>query len=368
MLVRDKPAILMNLQSVGQSLWLDHAARAILREGSFIQMIEDWSLTGALVSPAAICQALKSSSAYDIAVAKKIKEGLCGEQLLQELILEDTRYGADLFRHVFDKTDGVDGWVVMPVSPLKGSSVEEFDIYVRDLHARIKRANVLITVPGLQEYSELIPNLLFDGIPVNISLIGSQAQYISAAEAYLRGIGKRISSSLNPAVSAFISVPVSRMVEMFSADNDEEKALELAITMARRIYRAMRTLHTSREWERAYNGGARLLKLVWMNGVSDQSTRIQSNIPNHLVAPLTVTTMSKLQLDDSIYGRRTFELLPEQANDHAGVLHKTPHEQIVDESIGTQLQESMVEHQVKTWITLLDELARKSASIVQKPF
>jgi transaldolase len=357
--------MLSRLQTIGQSLWIDHATREVIYDGSLLRHIEEWSVTGVSLSPQAVCQTLARTTVYDRVITKKIKEGMCGERLAFDLILEDVRHAADLLRHVFDKTDGVDGWVTLPASPLKIGNSEELQKSVTELHSQIKRPNVLITVPGLPEHSELITEFVYAGIPLNISLICSHDQYIDAAEGYLRGVEKRINAGLNPAVTAFVSIPGTQLAEILSKKMTHENATRVTIAVARKIYGSMRRLHTSQKWERAYNTGGRLLRLIWVNSVDEQTTIPDHDVSNHLLAPLTVTSMSSSCLNEFVSSEEPLEVMPENGDDCNEILARAEEGGLDVERIVTRLQRELTERQVKTWIMLLDVLAQKSASIIQ---
>jgi len=357
--------MLLSLQTIGQSLWMDHVARDIIYDGSLIRHIEDLSITGISQSSHAICQALNRSDVYDRVILKKIREGLCGEALAFDLILKDVRYAADLLRHIFDKTDGVDGWVTLPVSPLRMNDSEQLKNSINDLHSQLKRPNVLITLPGFPEYSELIEDLVFTGVPINISFICSHDQYISAAEAYIRGIERRISNGFKPAVSTFSSISISCLNRALLKKVTRETATQVTIAIARKIYRSMRVLHTSQKWERAYNAGARFLRLIWVNSDQERTTSSEHLVIKHLIAPLTVTSMSESVLNEFIDVGQVQSAMPETGDDCDQVLARSQEAGINLEQMATSLQKELVDLQVKTWIMLLDMLARRSATIIQ---
>ena len=357
--------MLLNLQTIGQSLWMDYVAREIIYDGSLLRHIKDSSITGLSLNPEAVCQTLNRSDVYDSEISFKIKEGKCGEALVCDLILEDVCHAADLVRHVFDKTDGVDGWVSFPVSPLMVKEPEELKNSIIELHSQIKRPNVLITVNGFLEHSELIQELLFAGIPINISLICSHEQYINAANAYIRAIEKRINKGLNPAVPAFISISISHLLGALSEEMTRETAIPVTIAVARKIYRSMQTLHTSHKWERAYNCGARFLRLIWVNSVEEQKTNAGYFIANHLIAPLTVTSLSAKILTEFSQGEESQGLMPKNGDDCDEVLSSLQETGFNFEYLATNLQKDLAESQIRSWIMLLDMLARKSASIIQ---
>lgn len=365
MIPQRKSDTLMNLQTIGQSLWMDHIGRENMYDGTLMQHMEEWPVTGLSLSPQAFCRTLETSSVYDRAISRKIGTGMCGEPLAFSLMLDDARYGADMLRHVFDLTDGIDGWVVLPCSPLKMDDPEEMMRSIVDLHGRIRRPNVLITVPGLARNEKLIRDLLSAGIPLNISLICSKDQYLEVAGAYLESIEKRIECGLYPAVPAFISIPVSHLAGKLAREAGIRKAVEETVAAAQNIYRAMRTLHTSRKWERAYNSGARLLRLIWNNSTGERPQRSEQAIVGHLVAPLTVTSMSARLLDVSMGSAGSRELMSHKNTDVAEGAAASQDSGDGFAEMAASLQEELAQNQVKRWIMLLDVLAQRSATIVK---
>lgn len=291
--------------------------------------------------------------------------GMCGETLAVDLLLEDVHYAADMLRHVFDTTDGVDGWVAIPVSPLNSDNSKDLKKSIMDLHCKIKRPNVLITIPGFLEYPELIEDLVFAGLQINISLIYSHEQYISAADSYLRGIERRINAGLNPSVTAFVSISVSSLAEVLSKKTAKETASQVTIAIARKIYRSMKIQHKSQKWERTYNAGARILRLIWVNSAEEQATAAGRLLTSQLIAPLTVASMPPKVLKNFTYSDQLQVLMPENGDDCDEVLSRSKNIGINFEHIANSLQRKMADDQIKKRIILLDMLARRSASIIQ---
>ena len=159
------------LRTAGQSLWLSEVSREMIEAGSLIAQIEDLSITGVAVSPAAVCQAISSSHVYDGAIAKKLKKGIYGKELALELILEDVHYAADLLRHVYDRTEGTDGWAVLPLSPIVSNNGDSLLSSIQALQSELKRPNAFVTAPGLAGELAAIEEIAFAGIPCNVACI-----------------------------------------------------------------------------------------------------------------------------------------------------------------------------------------------------
>ena len=198
------------LHELGQSLWLDNITRDLLTKGILKHYVEELSVTGLTSNPTIFDHAIKNSPAYDAAIRQKLKEGKSGEGLFFELALEDLTQAADLFRPIWEKTNGVDGWVSLEVSPLLAHDTASTLAAAKELHARAKRPNLFIKIPGTKEGLPAIEEAIFAGVPVNVTLLFSREHYVAAAEAFLRGIERRIDAGLNPNVGSVASVFISR--------------------------------------------------------------------------------------------------------------------------------------------------------------
>src|SRR5437660_6784614 len=251
------------LHDEGQSLWLDNSTRDLLETGTLKRYIDELSVTGLTSNPTIFDHAIKNSSAYDAAIRKKVREGKSGEELFFELALEDLTRAADLFRSIWDRTHGVDGWVSLEVSPLLAHDTASTLAAAKALHARAGRPNLLIKIPGTKEGLPAIEEAIFAGIPINVTLLFSREQYVAAAEAFLRGIERRIDAGLRPAVGSVASVFISRWA---SALVDQEPASlrdQPRIAIAKRTYKAYRDLICSPRWQRIYDLGGRPQRLLW---------------------------------------------------------------------------------------------------------
>src|SRR5271157_2616042 len=190
------------LHDLGQSIWLDNITRDLLTSGTLKRYIDELSVTGLTSNPTIFDHAIKNSTSYDASIREKLKESKSGESLFFELALEDLTRAADLFRPIHDRTDGVDGWVSLEVSPLLAYDTASTLAAARDLHARAGRPNLLIKIPGTKEGLPAIEEAIFAGVPINVTLLFSREQYLAAAEAFLRGIERRIEAGLKPGVGS----------------------------------------------------------------------------------------------------------------------------------------------------------------------
>src|SRR5712672_2217333 len=241
------------LHDLGQSLWLDNITRDLLNKGTLKRYTEELSVTGLTSNPTIFDQAIKNSPAYDSAIREKLLKRKSGERLFFELALEDLTRAADLFRPIFDRTNGVDGWVSLEVSPLLAHDTSSTLAAAKALHARARRPNLLIKIPGTKEGLPAIEEAIFAGIPINVTLLFSPEHYLAAAEAFMRGIERRIAAGLKPDVASVASVFVSRWDAAVAGKVPKNLNNQLGIAVASRTYKAYRQLLSSPRWQRAFN-------------------------------------------------------------------------------------------------------------------
>src|SRR5256884_2257159 len=279
------------LHDQGQSLWLDNITRDLLETGTLKRYIDELSVTGLTSNPTIFDHAIKNSSAYDAAIRQKVKEGKSGEELFFERALEALTRAADLFRPIWDRTAGVDGWVSLEVSPLLAHDTASTLAAARALHARAGGPTPLIKIPGTKEGLPAIEEAIFAGIPINVTLLFSHEHYLAAADAFLRGIERRVAAGLPSEVGSVASVFISRWDAAVNRRGPEALRNQLGNAIAKRTYEAYRTLLGSPRWQRVFNAGARPQRLLWAStGTKDPGASDVLYI-RALAAPLTVNTM-----------------------------------------------------------------------------
>src|SRR5713226_7993789 len=279
------------LHDLGQSLWLDNITRNLLRRGVLRRYIDEWSVTGLTSNPMIFDHAIKNSKDYDDAIKRKLAQGKSGEQLFFELALEDLTEAADLFRPVYDRTCGVDGWVSLEVSPLLAHDTKSTIAEAKNQHARAQRPNLLIKIPGTKEGLPAIEEAIFAGIPVNVTLLFSDDQYLAAADAFMHGVERRIDAGLKPDVTSVASIFVSRWDVAVAGKVPEALKNQLGIAAAKRAYKAYLGLLSSARWMRAYNAGARPQRLLWASTGTKDPKASDVLYVKALAAPFTVNTM-----------------------------------------------------------------------------
>src|ERR1700677_4618270 len=280
-----------SLYNLGQSLWLDNITRDILNDGTLKRYIDDWSVTGLTSNPTIFDHAIKNSSAYDSAISDRLKKGKSGEALFFELALEDLTRAADLFRSIHEKTNGVDGWVSLEVSPFLAYDTASTIAAAKELFARAGRPNLFIKIPGTAQGLPAIEEAIFAGIPINVTLLFSREQYLSAANAYLRGIERRIDAGLNPEVGSVASVFISRWDVAVTGKVPVALNNKLGVAIAQRTYKAYRDVLNSSRWQRVFNAGARPQRLLWASTGTKDPKANDALYVEALAAPFTVNTM-----------------------------------------------------------------------------
>ena len=351
------------LHDLGQSLWLDNITRDLLESGTLKRYIDDLSVTGLTSNPTIFDHAIKNSAAYDAAIRTKVKEGKSGEDLFFELALEDLRRAADLFRPIWDRSEGVDGWVSLEVSPLLAYDTASTLAAAKSLHARAGRPNLLIKIPGTKEGLPAIEEAIFAGIPINVTLLFSREHYVAAAEAYLRGIERRIAAGLKADVGSVASVFVSRWDAAVASKVPADLKNRLGIAIAKRTYKAARDLLASPRGQRAYNAGARPQRPLWAStGTKDPHASDVLYI-KALAAPLTVNTMPEGTLKALADHGEVRETLPADGGDCEAVLTQFGKEGIDVDALAAQLQEEGAKSFVNSWHELMEVINSKSAAL-----
>jgi transaldolase len=353
------------LHELGQSLWLDNITRDLLTGGTLQRYISELSVTGLTSNPTIFDHAIKNSSAYDAAIRQKLKDGKSGESLFFELALEDLTQAADLFRPTWERTNGVDGWVSLEVSPLLAHDTASTLAAAKNLHARAGRPNLFIKIPGTREGLPAIEEAIFAGVPINVTLLFSREQYVAAAEAFLRGIERRIEAGLQPNVGSVASVFISRWDVAVMGKVPDALRDRLGIAVARRTYRAYRALLSSPRWQRVYNAGARPQRLLWAStGTKDPKASDVLYIKS-LAAPFTVNTMPEGTLKALADHGDVGPILPVDGGDCEDVLAQFGKAGIDIDALAAQLQDEGAKSFVKSWDELLAVIASKSATLAK---
>jgi transaldolase len=349
------------LHNLGQSIWLDNVTRDLLDSGTLKGYIDELSLTGLTSNPTIFNHAIKNSKSYDAAIRQKFAEGKSGEPLFFELALEDLTKAADLFRPVYDRTNGVDGWVSLELSPLLAYDTAKSLAAARDLHARAKRPNILIKIPGTREGLPAIEEAIFAGIPINVTLLFSSDQYLAAADAFLRGVERRLEAGLKPNVGSVASVFISRWDAAVSGKVPPTLENKLGIAVAMHTYKEARKLLGSPRWHRVYNAGAFPQRLLWASTGTKDPRASDVLYVKSLAAPFTVNTMPEKTLKALAKQKELGSILPIDGGDSEKTLSQFADAGVNVASLAAQLQEEGAQSFVQSWNELMSVIESKAA-------
>jgi transaldolase len=351
------------LHNLGQSIWLDNITRDLLTSGTLKRYIDELSVTGLTSNPTIFDHAIKNSSAYDAAIRENLAKGKSGEALFFDLALEDLTKAADLFRPIYDRTNGVDGWVSLEVSPLLAYDTASTLAAAKELHARAGRPNLLIKIPGTKEGLPAIEEAIFAGVPVNVTLLFSREHYVAAAEAFLRGIERRIDAGLKPDVGSVASVFISRWDAAVASKVPATLTNKLGIAIANRTYKAARDLLGSPRWQRIYNAGSRPQRLLWAStGTKDPKASDVLYI-KALAAPFTVNTMPEGTLKALADHGELSEIMSADGGACEAVLDQFAKAGIDVYTLAAKLQEEGAKSFVDSWKDLMGVIDSKCAAM-----
>jgi transaldolase len=351
------------LHNLGQSLWLDNITRDLLDSGTLKQYIADLSVTGLTSNPTIFDHAIKGSAAYDAGIREKLKQGRSGETLFFDLAIEDITRAADLFRPIYDQTNTVDGWTSLEVSPLIAHDTKSTIAAAKELHARAGRPNLFIKIPGTKEGLPAIEEAIFAGVPVNVTLLFSREHYLAAADAFMRGIERRLDAGLNPNVGSVASVFVSRWDAAVAGKVPAELQNRLGIAVAQRTYKAARQLLGSPRWQRAYNAGARPQRLLWASTGTKDPKASDVLYVKALAAPFTVNTMPEATLKALADHGELGTIMGADGGDCERVLAQFAGAGINLDALAAQLQDEGAKAFATSWNDLLGVIATKSAAL-----
>jgi transaldolase len=351
------------LHDLGQSLWLDNITRDLLTTGTLRRYIAEWSVTGLTSNPTIFDQAIKAGGAYDASIRAKLAEGKSGEALFFALAQEDLGQAADLFLPVFERTDGVDGWVSLEVSPLLAYDTQTTIAAARELHAQAGRRNLFIKIPGTKEGLPAIEEAIFSGVPINVTLLFSREQYLAAAEAYLRGIERRIAAGLNPDVASVASIFVSRWDVAVANKVPAALVNRLGIAIGQRAYKAYCDFIASPRQQRAMNAGARVQRLLLASTGTKDPKASDILYIKALAAPLTVNTMPEGTLKAFADHGELGPPMRADGGDCEAVLREFAQAGVDVDALAARLQEEGAAAFVRSWSELMKVIASKSAAL-----
>jgi transaldolase len=351
------------LHDIGQSLWLDNITRGLLTSGTLRSYRDEFAITGLTSNPTIFDHALRHGTDYDAEMMGKLKEAGSPEELFFALALTDLRQAADLFRPIHDRTGGVDGWVSLELSPLLAYDTAKSIAEAKRLHAKAGRPNCFIKIPGTPQGVGAIEESIFAGVPINVTLLFSREQYLAVAEAYMRGIERRLAAGLTPNVWSVASLFISRWDKAVLGKAPEALRDQLGIAIARRTYKAYRELLDSPRWLRLQSEGARPQRLLWASTGTKDPEASDVLYLQALAAPFTINTVPEATLRAFADHGRVGDLMPRDGGDCEEALDRFRRAGIDIDALGVQLQREGAEAFDKSWSDLLECIASKSAAM-----
>ncbi len=351
------------LHDVGQSLWLDNITRTMLEDGTLAGYIEDLSVTGLTSNPTIFDKAISGGEVYDQHIVELSQNGDSAEEVFFELALADLRDATELFRPVHERTAGVDGYCSLEVSPLLADDTAATIAQAAQLHGRAGRDNLFIKIPGTKAGLPAIEESIFAGIPINVTLLFSREQYLAAADAYLRGIERRIEAGLDPDVASVASLFISRWDVAVSDEVPDDLRNRLGLAVGFRAYRAYRELLDSQRMQRLMNEGARPQRLLWAStGTKDPDASDVLYIKG-FASPFTVNTMPEQTLHAFADHGEVGELVPPDGGDAEQLLAQFGEAGIDVDALAERLQEEGKVAFVKSWEDLMGSIESKRGAL-----
>ena len=351
------------LHDLGQSLWLDNITRDLLNSGTLSRYIDELAVSGLTSNPTIYDLAIKNSAAYDVAIRAGKSKGGTGEVLFYDLALDDLTRAADLFRPIHDRTNGVDGWVSLEVSPLLTHDTARTIAAAKELSARAGRPNLFIKIPGTKEGLPAIEEAIFAGVPINVTLLFSREQYVAAAEAYLRGIERRIAVGLNPQVWSVASIFISRWDAAVAGKVPETLNNQLGLAIAGRAYKAYLELLNHPRWQRVYNTGARPQRLLWASTGTKDPKASDTLYIQALAAPFTVNTIPEKTLKAFAEHGGVGPLMAADGGNCEEVLAQFAQAGVNVDDLAVRLQDEGATSFVKSWNEMITVVASKRETL-----
>lgn len=354
------------LHDLGQSLWLDNITRTMLNDGTLQHYLDAYSVTGLTSNPTIFDHAIKNGHGYDDAIRRKARDGESGEAVFFDLALEDLTAAADIFRPIHDRTGGVDGWVSLEVSPLLAHDSAATVAAAVRLHARAERPNLFIKIPGTREGLGAIEEAIFAGVAVNVTLLFSAEQYRAAADAYMKGIARRLEAGLDPKVGSVASLFVSRWDVAVHDQVDPTLRNRLGIAVAQRAYHAYRELLASPRWQALAQQGARPQRLLWASTGTKDPQASDTLYVEALAAPDTINTLPDRTIRAFADHGRVRGAMPEDGAKAEETLAAFQRAGVDVVALATRLQREGTAAFDRSWQDLLACIAARSALLRQK--
>jgi transaldolase len=353
------------LHEAGQSLWLDNITRDLVRSGELSRYIEEYAISGLTSNPTIFDLAISKGDAYDESIRQKVRSGVTGERLFFDLAIEDLTAAADLFRPIYESTGGLDGWPSLEVSPLLAYDTASTIKEARDLWTRANRPNLFIKIPGTPEGLPAIEESIFAGVPINITLLFSREQYLATADAYMRGIERRIAAGLDPVVPSVASIFISRWDVAIKDKVPEALRNRLGIAIAQRAYKAYRETLASERWQKLARAGAQRQTLLWASTGTKDPNASDTLYIEALAAPETINTMPESTLLAFANHGEVGAMMPPDGGDAEQTLAEFARAGVDVDALALKLQQDGAAAFVKSWNDLLSQLSAKAEALNQ---
>jgi transaldolase len=351
------------LHNLGQSLWLDNITRDLLDNGTLKRYIDEFSLTGLTSNPTIFEHAISKSKSYDAEIGRLLASGLSGEGLFFELALQDLTRAADLFAPVHERTAGNDGFVSLEVSPLLAYDTKGSVTAANALHKKANRQNLFIKIPGTKEGNPAIEEAIAGGVAINVTLLFSREHYLASAEAYMRGLERRIAAGLSPDVRSVASIFLSRWDGATMDKVPDQLRDKLGIAIGQQTYKAYRDTLTSDRWQRLANFGARPQRLLFAStGTKDPKASDILYIAA-LAAPNTIDTIPEKTLLAFADHGKLAGTLPRDGGDCETVLGLFRKAGIDLERLAADLQSQGAKSFDESWQNLLGAIETKGKEL-----
>ena len=344
------------LHDLGQSLWLDNITRTMLNEGKIQRYIDTYSVSGLTSNPSIFDLAI-GTGAYDEAIAELTKDRLSSEEVFFKIAIEDLRRAADMFVPVHERTDGVDGWVSLEVSPLLAYDTAKTIEAAKSIHAQADRPNLYVKIPGTPEGLPAIEECIASGVPINVTLLFDVNHYRACADAYMRGVERRIAAGLNPAVASVASLFISRWDAAIAKSVPPELKNRLGLAVGLEVYRAYRDVMESERFQRLANSGARMQRLLWASTKTKDPEASDTLYVHGLASPFTVNTMPDSTLEAFFDHGEVGGVLPRDGGDYATQLKRFADAGVDVSDLGEKLQSQGAQAFVDSWTELMQKVA-----------
>ena len=351
------------LHDLGQSLWIDNISRETLQNGSLAKLIAEDNVTGLTSNPSIFEKAMGQGDFYDEAIARLARDGRAVEDLFFALAIDDLQKAADLFRPIFDATQGIDGWVSLEVSPALVDDTSGTIQAATSLHAQAARDNLFIKIPGTPAGLPAIEEAIYRGVPVNVTLLFSTGQYLAAAEAYMRGVERRLDEGKSAVVDSVASLFVSRWDAAVRDQVSPQYQNRLGIAVSMQAYRAYRTLLASGRWRKLAEAGAHPQRLLFASTGTKDPAASESLYVEALAAPDTVDTMPEKTLKAFAEHGKLGASLPEDGGYADAVIDEFRREGVDVEALALKLQKDGGDLFVKSWNALIGGLGEKVTTL-----